>query len=238
LIDTGAPYPWKMKNVFVQFNEIADLHIGRWRGYWGMITDAEPDINYLNSGGRDSVSVFLDTEIRQGMVNTYGIGNSEDFAGCYALVFGRLKKSQRGKTYIRPHGISWICLNMPEDFIPRTTEEIVESSTTYDDVEHSNTAPAGEELIHPHDGSGEVCQAHSTPQPDIGFSDTVLDEEYETSQSEDTDSRCISGESYSVGNEVSHPQESTENFTTSEQLKTTQRGRITRWLRAIIFWKK
>src|SRR5262249_29883490 len=84
-IEVGSPHPWKVKNLFVQFNDIRDFHVGKWRGYWGMITDADPSINYLNSGGRDTVSVFLDPEIRKGILNKYRISDSEDVAGCYVL---------------------------------------------------------------------------------------------------------------------------------------------------------
>ena len=87
-IETGSPHPWKVKNLFVQFNDIREFHVGRWRGYWGMITDADSGINCLNSGGRDTVSVFLDPEIRKGILKKYRISDSEDVAGCYALVFG------------------------------------------------------------------------------------------------------------------------------------------------------
>src|SRR5215471_9061972 len=125
-----------------------------------MITDADSSIEYLNSGGRNAVSIVLETDIRQGIMNKYGLDSSEDFAGCYVLVFGRLKKSQRGKKYIRPYDMSWICLNMPTD------EEVTESSTSNNDVEDSPTLPISGAHIHPHDGFGEVCQADSTHQWD------------------------------------------------------------------------
>ena len=105
LIDTGFPHKRKIKDFFVQFKDIEDCHIGQWRAYWGMITDADPSIEYLNSEGRNAASIVLKTDIRQGIMNRYGTDNSEDFARCYALALGRLKKSARGKKCIYPHGI-------------------------------------------------------------------------------------------------------------------------------------
>ena len=238
MIDTGFPHKRKVKDFFVQFKDIEDCHVGQWRAYWGMITDADPSIEYLNSGGRNAASIVLKTDIRQGIMNKYGTDNSEDFAGCYALVFGRLKKSARGKKCIYPHGIQWICLNIPQHSTPGTLEQRVENSAIDDHVENSQTVPVCEVFIHPHDNSSEVCQVGSMPQGDIAFSETALYEGYETSRSEEPDAWFISGEPPSAGKDIAHLQELSENCTTSEHLKASPRGRITAWLRAIIFWKK
>jgi len=237
-IETGSPHPWKVKNVFVQFNDVREFHIGRWRGYWGMIADANSGINYLNSGGRDTVSVFLNPEVRKGLLRKYRMGDAEDVAGCYALVFGKLRKFQNGKKYVCPADSSWICLSMPEDFIPSTLEDTVENSTPKDEVDNGDSISRDEARIQDYDDSGAVSQVASLQQWDMESADTICNVEYETSQSECTHSQRISEEDDAAGKEISPSPASPENLTPSKPRKTSLRARMIRRLRTIMFWIK
>lgn len=91
-----------VRDFFIPLADVSEEHIGQYRGFWGMLSDARVAQNgtlWLNSGGRDDISFCLDLEQVEGIYERYGIEDEEDIAGAYILVFGTLQLSQNGKLY-------------------------------------------------------------------------------------------------------------------------------------------
>ena len=88
---------------FVPFNEINQNCIGRICGYWGQIVDigvGQDGTIWLNSGGREDVSLCLPTTIQQRFFDRFRINMVEDLVGSYILYLGDLRVSQNNKYYI------------------------------------------------------------------------------------------------------------------------------------------
>jgi len=102
---------FRVRDFFVDFSEIADDNEGDYRGYWGLISDAalsreEPPSLWLNSGGRDDVSVVVDAESANEFLERFPLGELEELAGAYVLVFADLRVSRNGKKYLAVSDIS------------------------------------------------------------------------------------------------------------------------------------
>lgn len=107
---------FRVREFFVEFSEITDEYEGRYRGYWGLISDAassrdEPSSLWLNSGGRDDVSVVIDAASTREFYERFPLDDLEDLAGAYALVFGELRVSRNGKKYLAVGDISKITVS-------------------------------------------------------------------------------------------------------------------------------
>ncbi|WP_155646861.1 hypothetical protein [Burkholderia territorii] len=95
-----------VREIFVPFEAAAaEELIGQYRGYWGYVTDGArggeaKEALWLNSGGRQDVSILIQAEIVGELYERFGIDDVEDFAGVYFLVFGYMKRSVRDKYYI------------------------------------------------------------------------------------------------------------------------------------------
>lgn len=95
---------FRVADFFVPFYSIAPMHEGLYRGYWGMVADArfgQTGTLWLNSGGRDDVSLLVPEEFVDEIYQRFSIDDEEDMAGAYALVFGTLRNSQNGKMYVQ-----------------------------------------------------------------------------------------------------------------------------------------
>ncbi|WP_141715362.1 hypothetical protein [Burkholderia ubonensis] len=110
-----------VREIFVPFEEAAaDELVGQYRGYWGYITDGARggearDALWLNSGGRQDVSVLVQAEFVDELYERFNLEDVEDFAGVYFLVFGYLKKSAREKYYVVVENIDACVLYSPAD---------------------------------------------------------------------------------------------------------------------------
>lgn len=96
---------YRVKELFVEFSSVSETMVGSYRGFWGMVSDAAAfpegkESLWLNSGGRDAVSVVVDAELGETFQKRYPIFELEKFAGSYVLVFGELLLSRRNKLYI------------------------------------------------------------------------------------------------------------------------------------------
>jgi len=102
-IDTGAKHPFKAKNLFVNFDDITADHIKLWRGYWGIISHADSDINWLNTANEQNVSIPV-SEYHDYIKGVFNILSDDDLVGAAILVFGKLyisKSDDKKKWYIK-----------------------------------------------------------------------------------------------------------------------------------------
>lgn len=101
-INTGAPHPYKAKNLFVNFDKINENYLEKWRGYWGVISHADPEINWLNTANEYDVSIPVN-KLKIYISSTFNIDYPDDLAGATILVFGKLSvsKSEKKKWYIK-----------------------------------------------------------------------------------------------------------------------------------------
>jgi len=88
---------------FVPLLSVADHYKGHFRGYWGLISNAQFTADkslWLNSGGRENLSFCLDSKIVDAIAKRYRINGLEDLAGAYILVIGTPQISQNRKLHI------------------------------------------------------------------------------------------------------------------------------------------
>lgn len=107
---------FKVRDFFVPFARAEFDELERMRGYWGLISDAaqsgdQPPSLWLNTGGRQDLSVVVDSALTDDFTQRFPIHELEDLAGAYVLVFGCVRVSKNGKKYIAVHDISRITLN-------------------------------------------------------------------------------------------------------------------------------
>lgn len=101
------------KDFFVPFLEVKPSHFGKFRGFWGMIADANRGNTgelWLNSGHRGRLSICVKKEISRELQGRYKLYDDEGFAGSYALILGDYRQSKNGKNYIALSDIGYIAL--------------------------------------------------------------------------------------------------------------------------------
>lgn len=108
---------FRVRDFFIEFSEITDDHEDEYRGYWGFISDAAlsrdtPPNLWLNSGGRDDVSIVVNSGLLAEFSERFFVDELENLAGSYALVFGRLRISQYGKKYLVLNDIAKISISI------------------------------------------------------------------------------------------------------------------------------
>lgn len=109
---------YRVRDLFVRFEDIDAKHLNSFRGYWGMITDAglskgEPKSLWLNSGASDDVSIVVDASLSEPFLARFPVKDTDEFAGSYVLVFGELKVSNnsRKKRFIAVKDVSQFTLS-------------------------------------------------------------------------------------------------------------------------------
>ena len=106
---------YRVRNFFVNFDSINRGHIGGCRGYWGMLSDAKFDGNqglWLNTGGRDDVSIVVSDGLVEDFGRRFRINDQEDLAGAYVLFIGELRVSRNGKAYMACDDLQSITVNL------------------------------------------------------------------------------------------------------------------------------
>jgi hypothetical protein len=91
------------RDFFVPLESATSQYSGMFRGFWGLITDAQFTDDgsiWLNSGGRGSISFCIDAKYVDLMTKRYRLESLEDFAGAYILAFGKLQVSANGKLHV------------------------------------------------------------------------------------------------------------------------------------------
>lgn len=88
---------------FVNFGDVVQDHVGRYQGFWGMVVDVRRDASgtmWLNSGGREDMSICIDSRFTEETFDRFHIEEDEDIAGAYILVLGELRVGPTGKKYV------------------------------------------------------------------------------------------------------------------------------------------
>lgn len=106
---------FRVKDFFVDFRSIDESLLDEYRGYWGMLSDSRfgrDNALWLNTGGRDDVSLVVDEASVGEFGERFDVKSTEDLAGSYVLVFGRLKKSSKDKKYISISDIGYCTISL------------------------------------------------------------------------------------------------------------------------------
>lgn len=107
--------PHAIRDFFVPFDGITEQHVGKFRGYWGVIFDAGAGKNgsiWLNTGKQDDLSVLLSSEQKIELYTRFGIKKLAHLEGAHFLVLGTLQVSKNGtdKRYIKLDDIGYCTL--------------------------------------------------------------------------------------------------------------------------------
>lgn len=114
-IEIAGQGEFLVADFFVNFADADDNHVGRFRGFWGMIPDARIAGNTLwfNSGGRDNMSALLDQRYFQDIAHRFNIDDVTEIDGAYILIFGELKRARNtGKKYVQITSPSYFTLRL------------------------------------------------------------------------------------------------------------------------------
>lgn len=102
-------FTYKAKNLFLNFDQITEdtLAENKLRGYWGVISNADDEICWLNTSNLKDVSIPIQN-FKDELLMRYKIIDPEQLAGAYVLVFGWLKESKKDskKWFIQAHNNS------------------------------------------------------------------------------------------------------------------------------------
>lgn len=101
---------YRVRDLFVNFSDVTDAHVGSFRGFWGDIHDTRKSKNearWINTGDKDNVSVIIRNDICTEFLDYHG-ATWEELEGMHFLVFGWLNRKQESKKlWIRPRGIEY-----------------------------------------------------------------------------------------------------------------------------------
>lgn len=110
LPDVGT---YRVKDLFLNFSDVTDDHVGEFRGFWGDILDTKQGYlgpQWINTGFKDDVSVLIAQEDLKPFLAHHKVTTAQ-LDGMHFLVFGKLGKSAKnGKLWIRPRGIEFTAL--------------------------------------------------------------------------------------------------------------------------------
>ena len=107
---------FRVRDFFVDFDSAQYQKLEGFYGVWGMLSDARGSDGsiWLNSGGRESISIVVDSSIADEFARRFRFGDLEDLAGAYVLVFGTLKYSSQGKHYLACNDVRYITASLAD----------------------------------------------------------------------------------------------------------------------------
>lgn len=108
---------FRVRDFFVEFGSAQHQRTEEYRGLWGMLSDArygQDGSVWLNSGGRENVSVVVDHSIVENFKRRFCVDELEELAGAYILVFGTLKRSGNGKRYLACYDMRHITASLDD----------------------------------------------------------------------------------------------------------------------------
>ncbi|MCU0213329.1 hypothetical protein N8A88_22325 [Pseudomonas shahriarae] len=103
---------YRVKDFFVNFTDMSDEDVGEFRGYWGDIFDTKFGYNgvrWINTGNKENVSVLIERDDLKAFLEYHRVELSE-LDGMHLLVLGTLKRSSKGKLWIKPRGLEFTAL--------------------------------------------------------------------------------------------------------------------------------
>lgn len=93
---------FSVANFFVPVSSASESYIGKYRGYWGTLSDVrivpETSTIWFNCSG-SRISFCLDARHLDELIHRYRPRDEEDFAGAYILVIGGMNIAENGKLY-------------------------------------------------------------------------------------------------------------------------------------------
>ena len=113
IVEISGIGEFTVANFFVQFDAIAIAHDNQYRSYWGMVVSArfgQTGALWLNSGGRDDMSICVPEQFVNEFYERFRITDEEELAGTYVLVLGTLRTSQGRKKYVQTEELGFITL--------------------------------------------------------------------------------------------------------------------------------
>lgn len=113
IIEIAGVGEFTVADFFVPFGAVAAAHDHQYRGYWGMVVSArfgQTDALWLNSGGREDMSICVPEQFVNELYERFRITDEEELSGTYALVLGTLRTSQGGKKYVQVEDLGLITL--------------------------------------------------------------------------------------------------------------------------------
>lgn len=115
-IDVHGESEIPVRDFFVPLLSVTDQYLGEFRGFWGLLSGVgfseDKSTLWFNSGGLDTISFCLNTKFLTEFTRRYRVGDEEDLAGAYILVFGTLKVSPDGKLYCVIEDIDFMALRL------------------------------------------------------------------------------------------------------------------------------
>ncbi|HBN8568352.1 hypothetical protein ISF08_19050 [Pseudomonas aeruginosa] len=104
---------FRVRDLFVNFSDVTDAHVGRFRGFWGDIQDirqGRDKEHWINTGDKEDVSVVIGQDICAAFLSYHRVSWSE-LEGMHFLVFGWLNQGRKNnKLWIRPRGIEFTAI--------------------------------------------------------------------------------------------------------------------------------
>ncbi|MCL2918052.1 hypothetical protein [Shewanella litorisediminis] len=85
---TDEVHRWRAKNLFVNFADAIPTEKGAPRMYWGTLSHADKDMNWLNPTDSREVGIAI-SDIRDALLKRFGIKERGDFEGAGIILFGK-----------------------------------------------------------------------------------------------------------------------------------------------------
>lgn len=134
-------------DLFVNFADVTENHIGCYHGFWGLIPDARVSGNtmWLNSGGPDSTCANIDQSNFETIYQRFDIQNAAEISGAHILVFGELKKGKNSnKKFVLVNDPCNFTVYLPEKKTQAAVAKYVDNRST-----RSISGPLGKIEIKP-----------------------------------------------------------------------------------------
>ncbi|KPW97463.1 Uncharacterized protein ALO75_01190 [Pseudomonas syringae pv. coryli] len=104
---------FRVRDLFVNFSDITEEHVGQLRGFWGDIQDtreSKDGSRWINTGDKENVSVIVGKEVCKAFLD-YHRAKWTELEGIHFLVFGRLNRGRtNNKLWIKPKGTEYTAI--------------------------------------------------------------------------------------------------------------------------------
>lgn len=104
------------REFFVQFSDLAREHLNEIHGLWGVADNLRFRENaglYINSGGKEDLSILVPTEIKNEIYRRHGIVTSQQLKGAHVLVIGSARITISKKKLCVAESANHVAILMP-----------------------------------------------------------------------------------------------------------------------------